>query len=116
MNLNEYAKECHEANLRWWKDPTTGERVERNFGELIALAHSELSEALDGHRKDIMDDHLPHRKAVEVEIVDCLIRLFDLSAAQGYDLDSAYREKMVYNAQRADHTEAARLQAGGKRY
>jgi len=29
--------------------------------------HSELSEALEGVRKNKQDDHLPHRKSVEVE-------------------------------------------------
>ena len=58
--LNDYARECHEANQKWWHDLHTGERLNRNFGELIALVHSELSEALEGHRKDLMDDKLPH--------------------------------------------------------
>lgn len=116
MTLNEYALECHVANKRWWEDPTTGTPITRNFGELIALAHSELSEALEGHRKDLMDDKLPHRPMVEVEIVDCLIRLFDLSHAYGLDLDGAYTDKMLYNSIRADHRPEERLKEGGKKY
>jgi NTP pyrophosphatase (non-canonical NTP hydrolase) len=83
---------------------------------LIALCHSELSEALEGHRKNLPDDKLPHRLMVEVELVDCLIRIFDLAGAHGYDLDGAYREKMRYNAQREDHKHENRLLPGGKRY
>ena len=116
MDLNDYAKECHVANLKWWQDPKTGQLIERNFGELIALMHSELSEALEGHRKGLNDDKLPHRLMVEVELVDCLIRIFDTSNALGFDLEGAYQEKMAYNAQRADHKHENRLLAGGKKY
>jgi NTP pyrophosphatase (non-canonical NTP hydrolase) len=111
-DLNDYARECHTANQRWWRDPLTNAPLMRNFGELIALCHSELSEALEGHRKNLNDDKLPHRQMVEVELADCLIRIFDLAGAHGFDLEGAYNEKMAYNAQRADHTHAARLQAG----
>lgn len=116
MNLNEYAAECHEANAKWWHDINTGERLSRNKGELICLIHSELSEAMEGARKGISDDKLPHRSMEEVEMVDALIRIFDYAGAYGLDLDGAYREKMAYNATRADHTHEARQSAGGKKW
>jgi len=59
--------------------------------------HSELSEAMEGERKDLMDDKLPHRRMAEVELADTLIRIFDYAGAYGYDLQGAYREKMAYN-------------------
>jgi len=116
MNLNDYAKQCHEDNMKWWIDIHTGQSKSRNFGELIALMHSELSEALEGHRKDLMDDKLPHRKMVEVELADCLIRIFDTAAALNMDLQGAYEEKRAYNAQRSDHKHENRILPGGKKY
>jgi NTP pyrophosphatase (non-canonical NTP hydrolase) len=116
MNLNDYAQECHTANDKWWRDLQTGERITRNFGELIALCHSELSEALEGHRKNLQDDKLPHRKMVEVELADCLIRIFDLAAGYQLDLEGAYQEKMQYNQTREDHKPKNRVLPGGKKY
>lgn len=115
-NLNEFAACCHIANMKWWQDIDTGEPLKRNKGEMIALMHSELSEALEGERKDLMDDKLPHRKMAEVELVDTMIRIFDYAAAHGYDLQGAFEEKMAYNATRKDHTHEARKIAGGKQF
>jgi hypothetical protein len=116
MTLNDYAKECHTANLKWWQNPATGEPVERNKAELISLMHSELSEMLEGVRKNLMDDKLPERRMEEVELVDLLILAFDYAGGFGLNLDGAYREKMAYNASRTDHTHAALLAAGGKKF
>ena len=48
------------------------------------LVVSEISEAMEGERKDLMDDHLTHRKMGEVEMADAAIRLFDY--AGGYKI------------------------------
>jgi len=113
--LNQYAEEAHAANHIWWYDEQ-GRRLERNRGELIALMHSELSEALEGVRKGRPDDHLPHRSAEEVELADALIRIFDYAGAFRLDLEGAYREKMQYNAARLDHQREARAGEGGKKF
>jgi NTP pyrophosphatase (non-canonical NTP hydrolase) len=109
---------CYEASKKsgWWTDPETGVRRERNKAEMIALMHSELSEALEGLRKSLMDDHLPHRMMVEVELADTLIRIFDFAGGYGLDLGGALIEKLEYNAQRADHKLEARKAEGGKAF
>ena len=114
--LNDLARDIRAANAHWWQDPRTGEPVVRNKGELLCLIHSEISECMEGERKNLMDDHLPHRKMAEVELADALIRIFDYAGGFGYDLDGAVAEKRAYNATRADHKAEARLRADGKRW
>jgi NTP pyrophosphatase (non-canonical NTP hydrolase) len=114
--LNDLAKKCHAANQTWWHNPATGERLTRNKGELLCLIHSEVSECMEGERKNLMDTHLPHRRMAEVELADALIRIFDYAGAHGYDLDGAFSEKLAFNAQRADHKAEARLRADGKQW
>ncbi len=106
----------HMANVNWWIDPHTGEKKERNVGEMLMLCVSELAEAMEGHRKDLQDDKLPHRSMLEVEIADCMIRLFDLGAGLNLDIAGAFVEKMEYNSSRADHKIENRLKPGGKKY
>ncbi len=116
MNLNDYSKEVHIANRKWWEDMNTGSPLKRNKGELLMLIVSEVAEAMEGERKDLMDDKLPHRKMAEVELADALIRILDYAAGFGYDLEGAYQEKMAYNAIRKDHTHEARQAANGKKW
>ena len=115
-NINSLVKRTHLANKKWWVDLETGQPKERNVPEMLMLIVSELAEAMEGHRKDFMDDKLPHRKMLEVGLADALIRLLDLAGGLGLDLGGAYTEKMAYNETRVDHTNAARLAAGGKKY
>lgn len=125
---------CHHASRTagWWNHVPTGldlidvvrspvNETQRLLAGLLVtqklcLSHSELSEAMEGHRKGLKDDKLPHRPMIEVELADCVIRIADLAGALGLDLGGAIAEKMAYNAERADHKPEARAAAGGKAY
>ena len=125
--LNDLSKEIHEDNVRvgWWTDIKTGEsllgkdehgRDRRNVPEMLCLIHSEVSEAMEGYRKNLADDKLPHRSMFEVELADVLIRIFDLAGAHGLDLAGAVREKREYNRTRADHKLENRKDGSGKAF
>jgi NTP pyrophosphatase (non-canonical NTP hydrolase) len=117
FNLNDYAALVHRSNRKWWVSLEDGHtRLQRNKGELLMLMVSEIAEAMEGERKGLKDDKLPHRRMAEVELADCLIRIFDYAGAFGYDLEGAYREKMLYNQTREDHKHEARVLAGGKKW
>ena len=49
--LNGFCSLVHTLNQRWWHDLATGERLNRNLGELLMLVVSEIAEAMEGHRK-----------------------------------------------------------------
>ena len=78
--------------------------------------HSELSEAMEGVRKNQMDDHLPHRKMEEVELADCVIRILDYAGAYGLDVFGAIAEKVEYNKKRQDHKIENRKKGNGKAF
>lgn len=114
--LNEFVDITHEANEKWWLNLEDNSPKERNVPEMLMLIVSELAEAMEGHRKGLKDDKLPHRDMLEVELADALIRLFDLAGGLKLDLGGAYVEKMKYNEDRTDHKREARLAEGGKKY
>lgn len=114
--LNDQAAIIHAANAHFYADLETGQRIDRNPGEMIALIHSEASEMLEGVRKGLNDDHLPHRSMEEVEAADIVIRLLDYACYRGLDLGGAVAEKLEYNRSRKDHTHAARVAVGGKKF
>ena len=109
--LRSIQEKIKEVNVKcgWYNTP-------RTFGEGIALIHSEISEALEGGRKGVNDDHLPNRPMAEVEFADAIIRILDESSRQGYDVASALGEKFIYNQHRADHKPENRAKEGGKKF
>jgi|SRR6185437_8717479 len=115
ISISGLVKYCHtaSANAGWWDNTDKGDPTVQ--ASKIALIHSEISEALEGIRKGHRDSHLPARLAVEVELADALIRIFDLAGAMNLDLENAVFEKLEYNRTRADHSRESRALAGGKR-
>ena len=121
--LNELSKEIHQTAVDhgWWdKAPS--------FGEVVALCHSELSEALEEFRADrplvyadqiveapLMDggwemrrttdmkqfSHTDKPEGIAVEMADCLIRILDWAGHEGVDMDAVVRAKIAYNETRA---------------
>lgn len=99
------AKEVNQIAVEkgWWKG-------ERNEGELIALMHSELSEALEALRHgNPPDDKIPDFTGVEAELADVIIRIMDMAAAKGYRVGQAVDAKVAFNRTRA-------YMHGGKRF
>ncbi|REK69320.1 hypothetical protein [Paenibacillus paeoniae] len=110
-SINELVKEAHSNAVAkgWWEE-------DRSFGELIALMHSELSEALEDYRdgkpidrnwyeKNGVRDNIQHASdwkpcGVPSELADVLIRVFDACGRHGIDLEAAITEKMAFNATR----------------
>lgn len=85
----DFIKECHRVAKEkgWWQD-------ERNDGELIALMHSELSEALEAMRNH------GTKEAIAEELADCCIRIFDYCGARDIDLENTLLKKVEYNKTR----------------
>lgn len=116
--INKLRDTCYNASLEagWHTDLESGKLIDRNKAEMICLMHSELSEAMEGERKGLMDDHLPHRQMAEVEMADVIIRVMDYCGRWGYDIGGAIEEKLAYNKNRADHKLENRIKDNGKKF
>lgn len=119
LTISKLTTFCHTAsvNAGWYNNLITGKpltaTVELRSTKLMLIV-SEVSEAFEGMRKNLNDDHLPHRKMEEVELADALIRIFDYAGFMGYDLEGAVIEKLAYNLRRPDHKIENRTKDGGK--
>lgn len=131
--LNDLAREIHQIAVEhgWWSPAPS-------FGEVVALCHSELSEALEEYRAGrpmvwsectesdygtccIADDCEHWRngacklnyiskkpEGIAVEMADCLIRILDWAGHDGVDIDAIVRAKMEYNKTR-EHRHGGKL-------
>jgi NTP pyrophosphatase (non-canonical NTP hydrolase) len=89
MDIKNWIELCYKtAKEKGWWD------FERSDGELIALMHSELSEALEAMRNGL------DKEAVAEELADCCIRIFDYCGARGIDLEDALKKKAEKNKSR----------------
>ena len=73
----------------------------RADGELIALMHSELSEALEALRNgDPASEHIPEFSGAEEEMADLVIRVMDTACNRGWRIPEAIIAKIKFNAER----------------
>lgn len=100
LGINQFADEVHKNAVEhgWWDE-------ERSFGDIVALCHSELSEALEAYRNgedmawfDYANGGKPEGMATELG--DCVIRIFDFLAKEGIDIEAVLRFKHEYNIAR----------------
>lgn len=82
INFDELSKQIFEQNkaIGWWDD------MDRCVYQTIQLISTEIAEATEGERKNLMDDKLKHRKMGEVELADALIRLLDMAGRYGWKI------------------------------
>lgn len=95
--INKLCEEAYETakSKGWHNEP-------KETGTLLALIHSEVSEALEADRKGNTENFVE-------ELADVCIRIFDLCGSKGIDLEKAILEKMSYNKTRS-------YKHGGKAY
>lgn len=117
MNWNSFQDECFTNSFQagWW-DGVNDENIDIFVPIKLCLIHSEISEAMEGHRKGLQDDKLPHRPSIEVELADAIIRIADLGGRLGLDIEGALKEKLAFNTTRNDHKREVRAATGGKKY
>ncbi|MFC1709640.1 hypothetical protein ACFL2J_06270 [Candidatus Omnitrophota bacterium] len=89
VSIDDFIDTCYRiAKEKGWWDK------ERSDGEVIALMHSELSEALEAMR----NSH--SKEAVAEELADCCIRIFDYCGQKKIDLKQALLKKIKINKNR----------------
>lgn len=101
-DLNTLARRVHAtATEKGWHDTS------RALPESIALMHSELSEALEAWRDPQSGDMTmwfglnPDKpEGWAVELIDCLIRIFDTLWDEGVNVDAVFEAKAKYNESR----------------
>ena len=99
MSMKELVEDIHKNAVEhgWWDE-------ERSFGDMIALFHTELSEAFEeyrnGHKPDEIYFNKEKPEGIPIELADCIIRIFDYCGKEGIDIEQAIKVKNAYNKTR----------------
>ena len=69
------------------------------------MVHGELSEAIEGDRRNLMDSKLPEFSAFEMELADAVLRIMNINAREGLRVPEAILAKLKLNATRTNESE-----------
>ncbi len=98
LSLNELAERTYQTSVEhgWWEEEGY------NFGEKLALIHSEVSEALESWRgfEAPFYMHGDKPEGWGTELCDVIIRIFDLMRHEGLDIEQILLSKADFNDKR----------------
>lgn len=80
QEIDQLQKELHQqaVDRGWWDDPN------RCVVQALQLVNTEIAEATEANRRNLMDDKLPQYKGEAVELADAFIRILDIAGHEGW--------------------------------